>query len=71
MSSYCDTLKHESGGTSCELKAWKHEFKPKSTSSDPRITSSNWQVQDYEMLVRIHDLKFECRITGSEFKFTS
>ena len=73
MSSYCDILKHESEVTSCQLKAWKHQFKSKSTSLDSRVTGSNWQVQDFEMLVRIHelDLNVELRVKSSNSRVKS
>ena len=44
-----------------ELKAWKYEFKLKSTRSDPRVTrvqiDQDQKVQDLEVLVRIHKLQ--------------
>ena len=39
------------------MKAWKHEFKPKSASSDPQVTGLNWQVQNHEVLVKIQELR--------------
>ena len=55
------------------MNAWKHEFKLKSTSSDPLVTGLNWRVQDYEVPVRIHELQvwmqnYELRVQIHELR---
>ena len=49
---------------SYELKAWKHELKFKSASSNPQVTSSNPRVQIHELRVQLYKL----RVQIHEFK---